>query len=179
MFEYMHGQLVRSGSTPDFERTLFFRDGRLLGDGESWNEREALVDVHRELLRRGWVSEASVWAVVEISKSAEGWRMFRNIGEAANPLVGQVVYAFDDDSALVCSTGAPYLTQGTACPLLVHVVDIHGTIPREHAIRDLLWETDLCFTKTDVGFRLPLVLKIADAGALQSARSYSITGITL
>jgi len=46
-------------------------------------------------------------------------------------------------------------------------------------VRDLVWEADMCFTKPDIGMSLPWVLHVSDVGALQSARSYRITGITL
>jgi hypothetical protein len=42
LFEQVHAELTATGVKPDFERTLFFRDGRLLGDGEDWNELDAL-----------------------------------------------------------------------------------------------------------------------------------------
>ena len=43
----------------------------------------------------------------------------------------------------------------------------------------MVWEADMCFTKPDIGMSLPWVLHVSDAGALQLARSYQITGITL
>src|SRR5207302_3616331 len=99
--------------------------------------------------------------------------------EVANPLVGHCLMPFDDeDKALVCTTGAPYLTQGTASPLKVGIIEVFGRARREDVLRDLVWSADLCFTKFDMGMRLPWVLHVADAGALQSARSYKISGVT-
>jgi hypothetical protein len=36
----------------------------------------------------------------------------------SNPIVGQSLFPFDDQSTgLVCTTGVPYLPQGTASPI--------------------------------------------------------------
>lgn len=179
LFESMRQELLGAGETPDLDSVLFFRDGRLLGDGDAWNELDALNRLHGELLRRGWVSVRSVWTAVEVMKQAEDWRVMRFTNEIENPLVGYCLSPFEDErTALVCTTGAPYLTQGTASPLKVSVVDIHGSACRDDVLRDLIWSADLCFTKLDMGMRLPWVLHVADAGALQAARSYQITGVT-
>jgi hypothetical protein len=93
--------------------------------------------------------------------------------------VGQCSFAFDDPStALVATTGDPYLTQGTAQPLLIRIHDIHGSFDRFSVVQDLVWQADMCFTKVDMGMSLPWVLNVADEGALQLAQRYSITGIT-
>jgi hypothetical protein len=100
-------------------------------------------------------------------------------GVVRNPLVGDCIFPFEDEeTGLVCTTGAPYLTQGTACPLLIKVNNIFGQSDRKKVVRDLIWQADLCFTKPDMGMSLPWVLNVADAGALQLSRSYQITGIT-
>ncbi len=149
------------------------------GDGDSWNEREALHRLHQHYLKRGIVTENSTWTAVEVMKGAEGWRVFRSGAEVTNPLVGLCAFPFDDDrTAIVCTTGAPFLTQGTACPLLARIIDIHGHADRNRVVEDLIWQSDLCFTKPDMGMSLPWVLNVADNGALQLSRSYKITGIT-
>jgi len=178
-FTDMHSLLVNSKRQPDFERVLFLRDGRLLGDGDRWNERQDIEKLHAEMLSRRWISEASVWTVVEVLKDAEGWRVFRNEGETTNPLAGECLFPYDDDNAaLICTTGRQFLTQGTACPLMVRVIDIHGGAVCDDVIRDVMWGADMCFTKPDTGMRLPWVLYVADRGALQQSRAYSITGVT-
>lgn len=179
LFESTHQELSGASESPNFESVLFFRDGRLLGDGDAWRELDALKRLHGELLQRGWVSDRSVWTAVEVMKQAGYWRVMRFTDGVDNPVVGHCLSPFDDDeTALVCTTGAPYLTQGTASPLMVTFVDVHGAARRDDVLRDLVWSADLCFTKLDMGMRLPWVLHVADAGALQAARSYKITGVT-
>jgi len=96
-----------------------------------------------------------------------------------SPLVGQCVFPFEDDrTALICTTGAPYLTQGTACPILARIIDLYGHADRNRVVQDLVWQSDLCFTKPDMGMSFPWVLNVADTGALQLSRSYKISGIT-
>jgi hypothetical protein len=179
LFELVRSELVSTGIQPDFETAIFYRDGKLLGDGDSWNEIQALERLHHEFLGRGWVTASSTWTAVEVMKSAEGWRIFRSAGGVTNPVVGRCVFPFEDEqTALVCTSGAPYLTQGTACPLMIHVIDVHGVSVRDKVIQDLVWQADMCFTKPDTGMRLPWVLHVADAGALQLSRSYRIAGVT-
>lgn len=178
-FEYMHSELESLGIQADFERSLFYRDGELSGDGDIWNEREAFELLYAELRNRGWVTENAIWTVVEVPKFAGGWRVLRNLEGVTNPLAGQCIFPFDDENrALICTTGAPYLPQGTARPIMIKINDIHGRANRHEVIRDLVWQADMCFTKPDTGMRLPWVLHVADTGALQLSKSYKITGIT-
>jgi hypothetical protein len=179
LLESVRHEFASCGMQADFETVLFHRDGQFMGDGDRWNERGALKRLQQELCDRGWVTAHLIWTGVEVMKGAEGWRVLRSNGTVANPLVGKCVFAFDDDrTALVCTTGIPYLTQGTARPVKVRIVDIYGRAERESVLQDFIWQCDMCFTKPDVGMGLPWVLHVADAGALQLSRSYKITGIT-
>ena len=95
-------------------------------------------------------------------------------------MVGYAVFAFEDKNvALVATTGSPYLTQGTALPLMVTVSDVVGNADRRHVVQDVVWQADMCFTKPDMGMSLPWVLNVADKGALQLSKSYKISGITV
>jgi len=97
-----------------------------------------------------------------------------------NPTVGTCVFAFENKNiALVCTTGEPYLSQGTASPLMISIKNVYGEADPEKAIQDLIWEADMCYTKLDTGMKLPWVLHVADEGALQLSRAYKITGITV
>ena len=180
LFERVHSELRSLGIKADFESVLFHRDGALLGAGDLWNEEDALFKVYAELNGRGWVADDARWTVAEILKSAENWRLLRSVnGLVRNPLVGYVAFPYEDQNvALIATTGAPYLTQGTAHPLLVRISDIAGQARREHVVQDVIWQADLCFTKPDMGMWLPWVLHVADSGALQLSKSYRISGIT-
>ena len=176
LFEYMKTELQ---GDVDFDSVLFIRDGAMLGQGDEWNERDAITSLHTEFLESGSVSTQSLWSVVEVHKRAQFWRIYSNGLTAKNPLVGYSLINFGKpNEALVCTTGRPYLTQGTASPMKLCVSDISGKAVVDNVIRDVIWEADMGFTKPDMGRGLPWILHIADAGALQLSRSYRISGIT-
>jgi len=179
LFERAQAEILATHAEPDFERVIFYRDGPMLGRGDEWNERDALVRLHAEARRRGWASEKSVWTVVEVMKEAEGWRVFSGAIGVQNPAVGLCVFPFEDDtSALVCTTGRPYLPQGTSEPLKIQIRHLHGSASSETVVRDLVWQADLGYTKPDAGLSLPWVLHVADRGALQVSKSYRVSGVT-
>jgi len=180
LFEQTHADVEGFGERPEFNRVLFLRDGQLQDAEDGRNETEALSQLHREALRRGWINENAIWTAVEVMKAAEGWRVLEVNGKFGNPLVGYCCFPFEtQNEALICTTGVPYLTQGTAAPLKVRVVNIAGSGLVDEAIQDVVWEADMCFTKPDIGQSMPWTLHIADTGALQLARSYRISGITV
>ncbi|MBN8603429.1 MAG: hypothetical protein J0M26_20505, partial [Planctomycetes bacterium] len=84
LIEQVHSELTAAKVTPDFESLLLFRDGRLLGDGDEWNEIDAIRTVFKQLHERGWVTEKAIWTAVEVMKSAEGWRIMNGIDGVAH-----------------------------------------------------------------------------------------------
>lgn len=171
-------ELKTAGRTFELTRVLFLRDGPMLGDGDRWNERDALRPLLEYATKQGWIHGEPLWTIAEISKSAQGWRPVCDNGRIGNPLVGRWVAPFDDVNRVILSTtGAPYLTQGTASPILIQMSDFAGRLRREAVLRDIVWEADMCFTKPDMGMKLPWVLYVANEGALQAAQSYEITGV--
>ena len=172
--------MENDGDVLDLNTLLVIRDGPLLGNGDEWNEQDALHRLYAEAHKRGWCNKDAVWTAIELSKSAEGWRVFAQNGGIKNPTVGFCCFPFiEKNEGLLCTTGLPYLRQGTAAPLKMRIIDIAGTSRREHVAQDIVWEADMCFTKPDLGFSLPLTLRIADLGALQLSRRYKISGVTL
>ena len=178
-FQMLRSELNDARLPFDFNRALFIRDGHFLGNDDIWNELDAMDRLYKDFLERDWIDESAVWTAVEVLKSAEGWRLTRDTAEGpCNPVVGRYVFPFDDENTgLICTTGQPYLHQGTACPLRIRIREIAGSFERTQVVRDIVWEADMCFTKLDIGMRLPWVLNVADTGALQTSRKYRITGI--
>lgn len=182
LFDELKQLLDDAGIPADFHRVLVFRDGAFLGQSGIWNELDALRKMYITARdKRHWITDNALWTGVELSKRAEYWRVFRQENQSVyNPLVGRCIFAFDDpNQAIVCTTGSPYLTQGTALPLLAQIINIEGEANRKAVLRDLIWSADMCFTKLDTGMRLPWVLNVADSGALQVAKAYKITGVTV
>lgn len=178
-FQSLRSDLYDARLPYDLSRALFVRDGHFYGEEDIWNELDALERLYKEFLDRGWIDDSAVWTAVEVLKSAEGWRVIRDTADGPeNTIVGRYVFPFDDeDTGLICTTGQPYLHQGTACPLRIRIREIAGSFSRTDVVRDLVWEADMCFTKLDMGMRLPWVLNVADTGALQASRKYRINGI--
>ena len=188
LLEQLYNELKAANRTPDFQKILFLRDGEFRGVHNIWNEAEALSRLYETLKERGWVDDKALWTAVEVSKRSENWRILRPVElMTRNPLIGQVVFPFEDDhKALVCTTGSPYLSggaqdisQGTAEPLLLKIKDVQGIANVDSVIKDIVWEADICFTKLDQGGALPWSLHIADTGALQQSRAYITTGVTV
>jgi hypothetical protein len=180
LFEAMEGELAEDQRKLDLQTLLVFRDGPFLGAGDKWNEVEALLRLHDVAVKRGWTNKEGLWTAIEIMKAAEGWRLIQSGNPPTNPLVGYACFPFTNHlEGLVCTTGTPYLHQGTAAPLKIRILDIAGESVRDEVVCDLVWEADMCFTKPDMGLSLPLLLQIADSGALQLSRRYKISGVTL
>lgn len=178
LIEETREALELTGDEPNFDRVLIMRDGQLLGDGEEWNEMEALTRLFEHCLAKGWINPSATWTTIEIMKAGDGWRILQNNGKLENPVVGYCCFPFPSaNEGLLCTTGQPYLSQGTAMPLKFRIQDIAGIADREKVVCDLVWEADMCFTKLDMGQSLPWTLHIADSGALQLSRSYRISGI--
>ncbi|MBL8077829.1 MAG: hypothetical protein JNM55_07700 [Anaerolineales bacterium] len=181
LFDELKNRLAEGGIEADFSKVLFFRDGQFRGQGDVWNEFDALEQLHKELLKQKLIKTDSLWTATEVSKRAENWRVIKKLENVIdNPLVGTCVFPFNDEKrAIVCTTGRPYLTQGTSAPLVVNVLDVYGESNKKAVLKDLVWEADMCFTKLDMGMSLPWILHVADTGALQQSKAYKITGITV
>ena len=78
LFERVHSELENLGVTPDLSTAIFYKDGQLLGDGDSWNERDALDRLGRELVHRGWITRE---LYMDSSGSDETWARLATSGQ--------------------------------------------------------------------------------------------------
>lgn len=179
LFDQVRVELEETGGALDLSSVLFMRDGAMLGNGDAWNEYDALHRLHATLQAQGRVPGLSRWAVAEIHKRAGEWRIFeRTDGAVRNPLVGRCIYGFQNpNEGLLATTGRPYLTQGTAQVLKIVAHPLVGESSFAEAVRDVAWESDMGLTRPDMGRSLPWVLHVADACALQSAKGYKLIGM--
>lgn len=152
---------------PDFSRVLFLRDGDMNGQGLVWQEIDGLKALKQRWVQSGRVPADAQWVVVELSKRAEHWRQFRrHAQEIHNPTVGTVTFPFDQpNQALLSTTGAPYLTHGTADPLFATVTPLDCECDMWEVMQDLVWSADLSFTNPSLGTSLPWPLYVADRAA--------------
>ena len=181
IMDFVRTELSSAGLPANLEDVLFFRDGAMLGRDDRWNEKDGLNQLREALISDRVIDGSGVWAVAEAHKRGELWRVEGNRGGVhENPIVGQCIIGFErPDEALVCTTGQPFLRQGTAKPTIVRVHAIHGEIEIDSVLVDYIREADMGFTKFDVGHSLPWILRIADSGAQQLSREYKLSGITV
>jgi len=134
---------------------VIHRDGRLCT-----SERLALEDVAKELIRRGLASPTFALKVLEVHKSsAYHPRLFlEHDGVTRNPRLG-AYHLIGNREALLCTTGQPLLTQGTADP--IHLVAALGTLERTD-VEDFNALSHLGFTSPDACHRLALTLSLGD-----------------
>lgn len=180
LFESVLGKADASGIQISLDSVLFIRDGAMLGDGDRWNEYEALEMLLNSMQEKGRVSAGAQWAVAEIHKRAEFWRMYDVQGRTVfNPLVGRCVQLGDSNEALLATTGRPYLSRGQGSAQLLKVVgrNLCGDVVFSDIIQDVAWGADMGLTQPGMGRSLPWVLHGADAGALQASRGYKLLGV--
>lgn len=179
IFEKFHNELTNIGMNPNFSTIIIYRDGKFLGKNEEWNEKDAIYKLHSEFQNRQWLDSESKWVGVEVQKRAEYLRIFKKENnKISNPTIGHCIVGIENDkNALVCTSGLPYLQQGTASPLKIDMINFFGENKIEDVLKDLVWQADLSFTKPDMSFSLPWVLHVADQGALQLSRNYIINGV--
>jgi hypothetical protein len=143
------------GITP--KHIIVHRDGRSFS-----TEIRGLHEAIRSLKGEGVVVPDALVGVVEIHKqSAYPLRMAEGIGldSLGNPQVGSW-FRLSDEEGIVCNTGTPFLTQGTAKPLHVRIAD--GNLEIEKVLEDVFALSNLTWSAPDKCQRLPITTKLGD-----------------
>jgi hypothetical protein len=135
---------------------VVFRDGKLCTP-----DRLGLDDVAAKLKHDNVVPRDFEFSVVEVHKnSAYQPRIFwEQQGKTFNPDMGSY-REINTTEAILCTTGNPLLTQGTAEP--VHLVVVAGRITILEAIEDFYAFSHLGFTSPRACHRLAFPLALAD-----------------
>ena len=132
-------------------------------DGRSFStEIKGLHEAIRSLKDEGVIGLDTLVGVVEIHKqSAYPLRMAEGIrlDSLDNPRVGSW-FRLSDKDGIVCNTGAPFLTQGTAKPLHVRIAD--GDLEIERVLEDVFALSNLTWSAPDKCQRLPITTKLGD-----------------
>jgi argonaute-like protein implicated in RNA metabolism and viral defense len=79
-------------------------------------------------------------------------------------------YIVDDTEAYLCTTGQPFLRQGTARPL--HVKRADGPLPLLHCLEDLYALSVLAWTQPEGCTRYPITLELNDRYLRDEATDY-------
>jgi len=132
-------------------------------DGQSFStEIKGLHEAISSLKGEGVIGPDTLVGMIEIHKqSAYPLRMAEGIrlDSLDNPRVGSW-FRLSDKDGIVCNTGAPFLTQGTAKPLHVRIADGHLEI--EKVLEDVFALSNLTWAAPDKCQRLPITTKLGD-----------------
>lgn len=153
------------------QNIVIHRDGRLF----STEVKGAKLAVEN-LKHRGIIASDAQLTLVEISKkSSIRLRLFdfqrrHNGGRSIeNPEVGHY-YIMNDTEAFICTTGRPFLRQGTANPLYIRKLE--GDLTIEEVIEDIYKLSTLTWTKPDDCSRYPITIKLNDRYLVEDASDF-------
>ncbi len=161
-----------AGSSPALIRNIVIhRDGRLFS-----TEIKGALSALENLKRTGIIASDALLTLVEIPKrSSIRLRLFdfyyKRNGRRwiENPEVGHY-YVMNDNEAFLCSTGRPYLRNGTANPLFIRKLD--GGLSIEDIIEDIYKLSTLTWTKPDDCLRYPITIKLNDRYLIEDATDF-------
>jgi hypothetical protein len=144
------------------------------------SELEGIRQAISKLKKESLLTQDVRYAVIEISKSSPALLRLYDVQDrdgrpfVRNPLVG-TAYVLGEREAYLCSTGGPFLRQGTAHPL--HVIIVDGTLPFEKCLEDLYALTTLTWTQPEGCARYPITIKLNDRILASEVGEYDIDAI--
>lgn len=156
------------------ESVVIHRDGRAFA-----SELKGVAKAVAKLKRDGVLAADAEVSVIEIGKSSPApLRLFDvidDLGQTQNPSVG-AWYGVDDSEAYLCTTGKPFLRQGTAQPL--HLRRVYGTMPIEKLTEDVYALSTLAWTQPETCSRTPVTLRLNDRFLTGEAGEYDADAVT-
>ncbi len=174
LFELLRKEAEAQGKP--IAAVVVHRDGRI-EPSEVQGIRQAL----QQLRAAGHLADGFRYAVMEISKSSPTPLRLYDVRAGdhgrpfiRNPRVG-TMYRPGDREAYLCTTGRPFLRQGTAHPLHVRMVD--GTLPFDQCLEDLYALTVLSWTQPEGCMRYPITIKLNDRILAAEAGEYDVDAI--
>ena len=146
-------------------------------DGTLWpSELEGAQQAIAELKQEGVIPLDATLTILEIPKSSPAPLRLYGVTEGPNsrPWIENAevgdCYIVNDTEAYLCTTGQPFLRQGTARPL--HVKRVAGPLPLLHCLEDLYALTVLAWTQPEGCTRYPITLKLNDRYLRDEASDY-------
>jgi len=135
---------------------VIHRDGRA-HESELRGIRAAVQSLKRE----GILDPETKLGVVEILKQS-AYPIRIGVGDfldtLGNPRIGSW-FPIDAKQGIVCSTGKPFIHQGTARPL--HAIIVEGGLDIEYVLEDIFALSQLIWSAPDSCGRLPLTIRLA------------------
>lgn len=163
----------RARSAP-IQCVVIHRDGRAFA-----SELKGVARAVAKLKRDGVLAADAEVSVIEIGKTSPApLRLFDVVddrGQTQNPSVG-AWYGVDDSEAYLCTTGKPFLRQGTAQPL--HIRRVYGTMSIEKLTEDVYSLSTLAWTQPETCSRTPVTLRLNDRFLTGEAGEYDADAVT-
>jgi len=146
-------------------------------DGRAWpSEVQGIRRALEELRTTGHVTPDISYAVIEVPKTSPAPLRLYDVGpdgpggkSVRNPCVG-IPYYVGALEAYLCSTGSPFLRDGTAHPLHLKLVD--GNFPFDQCLADFYALTTLTWTHPEGCMRHPITIKLNDRILAAEAGEY-------
>lgn len=140
------------------------------------SERKGVSEALKILAKQRAIEEGFTCTFVEVrTTSRMPYRLFRIENRPGrqeeyitNPYIG-TYRKVSENEAFICTTGQPYLHQGTTKPL--HILK-QGHMTIEDAIEDVFYLSNLTWTKIDDCSRLPISVKFTDIRLREIAGAY-------
>jgi len=146
-------------------------------DGTLWpSELEGIQQAIAELKQEGIIPLNATLTVLEIAKSSPAPLRLYGVTDGPNsrPWIENAevgdCYIVNDTEAYLCTTGQPFLRQGTARPL--HIKRVAGPLPLLHCLEDLYALSALAWTQPEGCTRYPITLKLNDRYLRDEATDY-------
>lgn len=153
---------------------VIHRDGRAFA-----SELKGIAKAVVRLKRDGILTSEADVSVIEIGKSSPAPLRLFDVGDGnnvtENPSVG-AWYAVNEAEAYLCTTGRPFLRQGTAQPL--HIRRVHGVLPIEKLAEDVYALSTLAWTQPETCSRTPVTLRLNDRFLTGEAGVYDADAVT-
>ena len=135
---------------------IFHRDGRIYE-----SELKGIRDTTQRLKNEKVLSPDTEVGVVAIPKQS-AYPVRIGVGDSlatlVNPNIGSW-FPIDAKQGIVCTTGQPFIHQGTARPL--HAIIVEGGLNIEYVLEDIFALSQLIWSAPDSCGRLPLTIRLA------------------
>jgi hypothetical protein len=152
---------------------VFHRDGEFTD-----RELDGISQVKSDLIKEGVMSDNSTITCVNIKKTVP-YRLYEVLGEKQDGCKIGSYLLLDAHNAILATSGAPLLRQGTARPLLVELVPPYDTGNIRTTVQDIYYLSFMHWGSILLKMKLPATLRYADALTPFALRNIRVTGVPL
>lgn len=148
-------------------------------DGEFTDrELQGIELVRSDLIKDGTMFEDSTITCVNVKKTVP-YRLYEVMNEQQTGCKMGSYLVLDTHSAIIATSGAPLLRQGTAHPMLIELVPPFDKKSIKTVIQDIYYLSFMHWGSILLKMKLPATLRYADALTPFALRSIRVTGVPL